>query len=110
MLDEDKSELGTDLTYLSDPTPDIEEDNPNDSFVLESRIIKRLLMKKWIDHRIPFLGGKSPREVLNENKKISLLLDLMKEYENLDDRQGNFNPNYTYSTLLGINIAEFEKR
>ncbi len=42
-------------------------------------------------------------------KNIHLLIDLIKERENIDDRKGEFDSNRTYSTFLGIDVAHYQK-
>ncbi|KKK40789.1 MAG: hypothetical protein Lokiarch_48700 [Candidatus Lokiarchaeum sp. GC14_75] len=70
-------------------------------------MMRYYLMKRWVNQKIPLLGGKTPKESLRDTKNIHLLIGLIKERENDDDRNGEFNSNQTYSTYLGIDVAHY---
>jgi len=95
------------LTNL--PEIDFRNEGEEDLLQLESRIMRYYLMKKWTNQKIPLLGGKTPKESLTDAKNIHLLIDLIKERENIDDRKGEFDSDRTYSTFLGINVAHYQK-
>ena len=67
--------------------------------------MRRYMMKKWINEKIPILGGKSPKECVKEKKNTQLLITMIKEGENADDRAGDYDPKENYATLLGIDHA-----
>ncbi len=108
ILNEDPFKPIDDLLYLPEQISDNEEEfiemEDEQDIDLMSWMVRRTLMKRWVDQKIPYLGGKSPREVLKEKKNINILIDLIKEKENSADRQGEFNPQDTYSTLLNLNL------
>ncbi len=94
------------LTNL--PEIDFRDEDEEDILQLESRIMRYYLMKRWTNQKIPLLGGKTPQESLTDAKNIHLLIDLIKERENDDDRRGEFDSNQTYSTYLGIDVAHYQ--
>jgi len=115
MQSEDETSLPIDeLEYLPELNYDFEDDNEEkeeeESIELESRMIRNHLMKQWINSKIPLLGGKSPKESLNDINYIPSLIDLIKESENSDDKAGKFDSNHTYSTYLGIDVAQFDNK
>ncbi len=90
--------------------PEIDfRDEEEDILQLESRVMRYYLMKRWTNQKISLLGGKSPKESLTDAKHIHLLIDLIKEIENVDDRRGEFDSNRTYSTYLGIDVVHYQK-
>ena len=95
------------LTNL--PEIDFRDEYEEDILQLESRIMRYYLIKRWINQKIPLLEGKTPKESLTDTKNIHLLIDLIKERENADDRSGEFDSNRTYSTFLGIDVAHYQK-
>ncbi|TFG18734.1 MAG: hypothetical protein EU529_17120 [Promethearchaeota archaeon] len=105
-------DLVDDLIHLSDLSFDYddEDDEEEEDLQLISRMMRNSLMKRWINQKIPLLGGKSPKESINDPKNVLLLIDLIKEIENRDDRKGQFDSNCTYSDYLGINLAQFDKK
>ena len=95
-----------DLNKFSEMNLENEEEEMDD-LQIESRAIRYNLMKRWINQKIPLLGGKTPKESVKDTKKVHLLIDLIKERENEDDKRGEFDPNRTFSTYLGIDIAHY---
>ncbi len=91
------------------PEYDHKTSDEEEALHLESRMMRYYLMKRWVNQKIPLLGGKTPKESLRDTKNIPLLIDMIKERENDDDRNGEFNSNQTYSTYLGIDVAHYKR-
>jgi len=86
------------------------DDYEEESLFWESRMMRHYLMKRWINQKIPLLGGKTPKESITDAKNIHLLIDLIKDRENDDDRRGEFDSNRTYSIYLGIDVANYQNK
>jgi len=103
------SDFIDDLIHLSDLNFDYEdEEEMEEDLQLKTRMMRNYLVKSWINQKIPLLGGKSPKESVNDGKNVHVLVDLIKDRENSDDRDGYFDSNSTYGKYLGINIAQFD--
>lgn len=110
-VEEDDLEPIDDLVHLSNISFDYDEEEEKEEYLkFKSHVMRNYLMKRWINQKIPLLGGKSPKESLNDAKNLPLLIDLIKERENTDDREGQFDSNRAYSTYLGIDIAQSDKK
>ncbi len=86
------------------------DDYEEESLFWESRMMRHYLMKRWINQKIPLLVGKTPKESISDAKNIHLLIDLIKDRENDDDRRGEFDSNRTYSIYLGIDVANYQNK
>ncbi len=83
-----------------------DNDNVIDAINLkeESRLVKHYLDMKWLNSKIPALGGKSPKEAISDPDYFPLLLDLIKEIDNSADRKGEYEPSSSFSRMLNIKM------
>ncbi|MHA1150707.1 MAG: hypothetical protein ACTSR8_21000 [Promethearchaeota archaeon] len=65
------------------------------------KALNYLIIKKWINQKNPLLNGKTPKESIKDPKLRGLVLDLIKDFENTDNRRGQFDPEKTYKTAMG---------
>ncbi len=98
----------SDLLYEDLDKNDITDDKELDDYLsIASRMMKRDSIKSWIHQKIPVLGGKTPKECVSDSEKLPILVDLIKDMENIADKDGYYQPKNSYSSLLKIDPKNF---
>ncbi|MBD3255477.1 MAG: hypothetical protein GF383_10310 [Candidatus Lokiarchaeota archaeon] len=80
-----------------------QDEGDDDSLHLESRELRRFLIKQWKHQKIPVLEGLSPQEAIKRKEYVPLVIDLIKVIENNDDINGDYDFQNSYMKSLGIN-------
>ncbi len=66
--------------------------------------------ERWCNRTLPILEGKTPKEAVDDPDLFLLLIDMVKEMENHNNKTFEYNPNKGCSALLNLDLKNETKK